>query len=188
MSQNNCKTKCIKFLEVIDVFSYIPVPQAYPISTKKSKIGSAIFICAIIGYLIYDFYKFVTDNVPNVNAYDTEIINKGFSPVPRLGFGMYFKQTTPTGSTYFMFNDSSYFTYKFETYLTKLYPNKTDETTYVHIPLMACDNDKINNWTSGWYSNLTCVDVNPATISQLNVSYPVVDEEGQLLVADYVID
>lgn len=60
---------CMKFLELIDVFSYIPVPQAYPVSTKKSKIGSVVFILALIGYLAYDFYKFIVDNVPIINAY-----------------------------------------------------------------------------------------------------------------------
>lgn len=35
---------------------------------------------------------------------------------------------------------------------------------------------------------MTCVDVNPDVISQLNISYPVVDGEGQLLVSDDVID
>lgn len=103
----------MRFLEAIDLFSYIPVPQAYPVSTKKSKIGSTIFIVIILAYLIFDFYKFVTDNVPIINAYETDIINKGASPVPKVAFGMYFKQTIGNSTQYFMFNNSQYFTYKF---------------------------------------------------------------------------
>lgn len=104
----------LKFIQAIDVFSYIPVPQAYPVSTKKSKIGSIIFIFAILGYLIYDFYSFVTSNVSIINAYETDIINSGPSPVPRIAFGMYFKnQVNSTSSTSYMFNNSAYFTYKF---------------------------------------------------------------------------
>jgi hypothetical protein len=69
MGSNGGKSCLIRFLEVIDLFSYIPVPQAYPVSTNKSKIGSIIFICGIIGYLIFDMYNFVTSNIPIVNAY-----------------------------------------------------------------------------------------------------------------------
>ena len=87
-----------------------------------------------------------------------------------------------------MFNDSKYFTYKFESYLSTLYPNKTTTEVAVTIPLVPCQNDIINNWTLGWYDQLTCVDVNSKLIPQYNLSYPVVDEQGQLLVDDKVID
>lgn len=105
---------CRKILELVDLFSYIPVPQAYPVSTNKSKIGSLIFIGVILGYLIFDLYMFITNNVSIINAYETDIINMGPSPVPRLAFGMYFKNQVNTSYSYsYMFNDSRYFTYRF---------------------------------------------------------------------------
>ena len=61
--------KCNNILSKLDIFSYIPVPHTYPISSRKSKIGSIIFICIILGYFIYDFVKFITDNSPVINLY-----------------------------------------------------------------------------------------------------------------------
>lgn len=54
---------------MIDLFSYIPVPQAYPVSTSKSRAGSVAVIILLVGYLIYDFYLFLTKSVPTLNVY-----------------------------------------------------------------------------------------------------------------------
>lgn len=99
------KSRCCKFLELIDVFSYIPVPTAYPVSTNKSKFGSILFICVLISYLIYDFYNFVTNNIPIINAYRTNIINSGPFPMPKISFGMYYKQNTINGTNHYMLNN-----------------------------------------------------------------------------------
>ena len=56
-------------LTKLDIFSYIPVPHTYPISTNKSKTGSLIFICIIVGYFVYDFVQFLTSNTPVINGY-----------------------------------------------------------------------------------------------------------------------
>jgi hypothetical protein len=66
----------------------VPVPQAYPVSTNKSKIGSVLFICIIIGYLIFDFVRFIKDNVPTLNAYSLSTINIGPTPMPSIAFGL----------------------------------------------------------------------------------------------------
>ena len=71
-----------KLLATIDVFSYIPVPQAYPVSTNKSKIGSIFFIAVMLAYIIYDFYNFITHNIPTTNAMQANLINKGNFSVP----------------------------------------------------------------------------------------------------------
>lgn len=63
------ESKVLKFLKFIDLFSYIPVPQAYPVSTSKSRVGSIAVIIILVGYLIYDFYIFVTKSVPTLNVY-----------------------------------------------------------------------------------------------------------------------
>lgn len=57
----------------LDFFSYVPEPQAYPVSTQKSKIGSIIFIILVSGYLTYDFYKFMTSNSPVVNSFEDNV-------------------------------------------------------------------------------------------------------------------
>lgn len=60
----------------MDIFSYIPIPQAYPVSTNKSKTGSIIVLVLFIGYLVFDFYLFITKNRPTINAYQS-IIEEG---------------------------------------------------------------------------------------------------------------
>ena len=75
------------------------MPQAYPVSTNKPKIGSIIFLLFILGYLIYDFYKFITNNIPIANAIEADLINKGNFSVPEIAFGMYYSDPNPKSST-----------------------------------------------------------------------------------------
>lgn len=63
------ETRLLQFLKFIDIFSYIPVPQAYPVSTNKSRAGSIAVLLLLLGYLIYDFYLFIVKSVPTLNAY-----------------------------------------------------------------------------------------------------------------------
>lgn len=63
------KSTFIKFAETIDIFTYVPVPHTYPVSTKKSKAGSMILIGAFFAFIIFDFYNFITNNIPNVSNY-----------------------------------------------------------------------------------------------------------------------
>lgn len=68
------------FLNKVDIFSYIPVPHTYPISTTKSKVGSFIFLLIILAYFVYDFVMFVTANSPVINGYVKSIpINQKFN-------------------------------------------------------------------------------------------------------------
>jgi hypothetical protein len=69
MSERGKQNCCSRFLDRFDIFSYIPVPQSFPVSTRKSKIGSVVVICLFIGYLIYDFVKFLSSNKFSVNTY-----------------------------------------------------------------------------------------------------------------------
>jgi hypothetical protein len=73
------ESKVLKLLKFIDLFSYIPVPQAYPVSTSKSRAGSIAVIIILVGYLVYDFYIFVTKSVPTLNAFESNFVNKGTS-------------------------------------------------------------------------------------------------------------
>jgi hypothetical protein len=60
----------------LDIFSYVPIPQAYPVSTNKSKIGSIIVLLLFIAYLGYDLYLYITKSSPTINAYQA-IIEEG---------------------------------------------------------------------------------------------------------------
>ena len=62
--------KC-EFLSKIDLFTYLPVPHTYPISTTKSKMASLIFMIFILVFFIYDFVMFVLYNTPVINSYTT---------------------------------------------------------------------------------------------------------------------
>lgn len=82
MAENKSESCLKRFFAAIDVFSYVPVPQAYPVSTNKSKVGSFIFLCVLIGYLIFDFYQFVVNNVPTLNSYAQSTVNSGYVTLP----------------------------------------------------------------------------------------------------------
>ena len=70
-------SKCLQFFKFIDVFSYVPVPQAYPVSTSKSRAGSVFVILLLLGYLSYDFYLFIAKSVPALNAFESSFVGKG---------------------------------------------------------------------------------------------------------------
>lgn len=63
-------------LHKIDIFSAIPTPKTYPVSTKRSLIGTFIFIFLFTTYIISSFVcinlfnlVFIIDNVPRLNEY-----------------------------------------------------------------------------------------------------------------------
>jgi len=58
-----------KVLLALDIFSFIPVPQTRPVSTKRSKIGSILLILIFLVYIIYDFVWLLINNPPKVNTY-----------------------------------------------------------------------------------------------------------------------
>lgn len=64
------------------------MPQAYPVSSSKSKIGSFIFIGILLGFLIFDFVQFMTKNIPTVNVLEADSINTGNTTVPQFAFGL----------------------------------------------------------------------------------------------------
>ena len=61
--------KLNRFLTKIDIFTYIPVPHTYPISSTKSKAASILFILAIVGFFIYDLVSFILFNAPVINSF-----------------------------------------------------------------------------------------------------------------------
>lgn len=75
-------SKLTRFLYLIDLYRYLPVPTAYPVSTKNSRIGSLIFICVLLRYLIYSFYLFLAKNVPKTNSYMISNSNSGYHTLP----------------------------------------------------------------------------------------------------------
>lgn len=45
--------KVVSFLSFIDIFTYIPKPQAYAISTTKSKITTIVLVLVYLAYASY---------------------------------------------------------------------------------------------------------------------------------------
>lgn len=97
----------MSFLKFIDIFSYIPVPQAYPVSTSKSRAGSIVILLLLIGYLSYDFYLFITNSVPTLNAYETSFVDKGPTILPKIAIGMKYADYSKNKSNIFV--SSQYF-------------------------------------------------------------------------------
>ena len=53
----------------LDIFPYVPTPQTYAVSTKKSKCGSIVLIILFFAYVINDFIYFLINNTPKINYY-----------------------------------------------------------------------------------------------------------------------
>lgn len=58
-------------LTKIDLFSFIPVPKDSPVSTRRSIVGSLLFLFIALSFVFVDFYFFVVDNPPVVQQYAT---------------------------------------------------------------------------------------------------------------------
>ena len=54
----------IKIMKKIDFFSFIPVPKDEAVSTRRSMVGSTIFIIIFLAYIIFDFVNFLLYNPP----------------------------------------------------------------------------------------------------------------------------
>lgn len=72
----------LKWLQRFDYFSFIPIPKDEPVSTKRSIIGSTIFILLFFVYVGVDLYQFITDNPPLVEDALSELDNEIYT-LPR---------------------------------------------------------------------------------------------------------
>lgn len=58
-----------RLLDRFDIFSYIPVPESFPVSTRNSKIGTIIMLLLFLAYTCYDFTMFFLKNPPKITNY-----------------------------------------------------------------------------------------------------------------------
>lgn len=76
---------CVRCLQTIDIFSFIPVPKSGTVSTKCSLIGSLIFFLLFLGYITYDLVQFITNNKPLPNSFNEDLSNVNYTS-PRFAF------------------------------------------------------------------------------------------------------
>lgn len=145
------QTKCGDLLSKLDIFSYIPVPHTYPISSRKSKIGSVVFLCIILGYFIFDFVKFITDNTPVINLYFQNTPNNHQYQMPSIAFAYIYGP-----GLNLTLNDPTFLTYLFET-VTGEFVNSTVVTTKKPQPIITnCKPDWLGTYNNV-YQNLSCI-------------------------------
>lgn len=72
----------MKWLQKFDFFSFIPVPKDEPVSTRRSIIGSCIFIVLFLIYIGIDLYQFISDNPPIVENAQM-MLDDEFHTLPR---------------------------------------------------------------------------------------------------------
>lgn len=70
-----------------------------------------LFLAILLGYLIYDFYNYITNNIPIVYPLQADGVNKGNITVPAFAFGMYYSDPNSSSSTQYILNNASYFQY-----------------------------------------------------------------------------
>ncbi|CAD8074921.1 unnamed protein product [Paramecium sonneborni] len=134
-------------LHKIDLFSMIPTPKTYPVSTKRSLIGTFIFIFLFASYIISSFVLFIIDNVPRLNEYtqldDSTSITEGPEIAIQFLYGSPFYDSITNNS---LFNISMQQVVKY------LDPTKEDNSSQ-QIPLKICYS-KFLDWMPKNASNL----------------------------------
>jgi hypothetical protein len=69
---------CLRFFAMLDVFSFLPVPQDAPVSTRQSIAGSMIFLAIMLGYVGYDLAQFLRFNKPINQAYISPLDDQAY--------------------------------------------------------------------------------------------------------------
>ena len=82
----------VRILKKVDIFAFIPVPKDDTVSTRPSLIGTGIFFVLFLTYVIYDFYKFLTNNPPLIQSYRTPL-DENYYTLPN--FAMAFMENNP---------------------------------------------------------------------------------------------
>jgi len=55
-----------KWYNKLDLFKFLPVPKTRPLSSRRSIIGSILFLLIIFVYILSQFIFFLTSNTPKV--------------------------------------------------------------------------------------------------------------------------
>ena len=143
-----------KFTKTIDIFSYIPVPQSYPVSTKRSRIGSILLILLFVAYVTYDFVQFIINNTPRINSFQTGISTTPY-PVPQMAIGFIYGPSLNT-----TLNNASFFT------IQALELNTTEgKGVPSSLQLYPCPTLPWLNDLQTFYSDLSCLNTSQAQMS-----------------------
>lgn len=62
-------------LDRLDIFSYIPVPESFPVSTRNSKIGTVIMLLLFVAYTCYDITQYIISNAPSITSFPISLPN-----------------------------------------------------------------------------------------------------------------
>lgn len=162
--KSNAKPSCWnRFLDKIDIFSYIPVPQSFPVSTRSSKIGSLIALCLFFGYIIYDFVMFIISNTPSVNMYGVLLPGQAFT-LPKIALGFIYGSALNLTMT-----NQSYFNFTLQQSTVTLGQSSQN----VNLSLVEnCQPSWLGNLTST-YQNLSCVDPSTVKLQGVPLGTPV---------------
>jgi len=57
----------------VDLFAFIPFPKDEPVSTKRSLIGTVLFLIIFGSYVIADFVNFLVNNPPQMQSYRVQL-------------------------------------------------------------------------------------------------------------------
>ncbi|CAD8070374.1 unnamed protein product [Paramecium sonneborni] len=130
--QRNTLPKWKILLHKVDLFSMIPTPKTYPVSTKRSLIGTFVFIFLFASYIISSFIFFIIDNVPRLNEYtqldDSTSVTQGPDLAIQFLYGSPF---------YDSITNDTFFSITMQQVIKYLDPTKEDNSS-IQIPLKTC--------------------------------------------------
>lgn len=73
----------VRLLQKLDFFSFIPVPKDQPVSTRRSLVGSVIFIILFLLYIVVDLVQFLRDNPPIIENHNS-VLDEQVYTLPRV--------------------------------------------------------------------------------------------------------
>ncbi|CAD8158584.1 unnamed protein product [Paramecium pentaurelia] len=120
-------------LHKIDIFSAIPTPKTYPVSTRRSLIGTFIFIFLFTTYIISSFVFFIIDNVPRLNEYSQLDDSDSLTVGPEIAMQFLYGKDVLNESI----TNTSIFSITMQQVIKYLDPAKQDNSS-TQIPLKIC--------------------------------------------------
>ncbi|CAD8145771.1 unnamed protein product [Paramecium octaurelia] len=127
------------WLHKIDIFSAIPTPKTYPVSTRTSIIGTCIFIFVFATYVISSFVFFVIDNVPRLNEFSQLDDSVSLTAGPEIAMQFLYGKDVLNESI----TNTSIFSITMQQVIKYLDPAKQDNSS-TQIPLKICYSSEID--------------------------------------------
>jgi hypothetical protein len=142
--------RCWDFMQIFDIFKFLPVPKGDVVSTKRSMMGSMILIIIFVAYVIANLVNFITNNTPKTNQYMLPLSDNDIIKSPPFAITFAFGEDLNIS-----FYDEAYFTFALEQ--VTVFKDVNIPRIYEKVNLQRCQTDQIKNWLGSVnYTDIFC--------------------------------